>query len=206
MEKPKTIHDFSGFPAELFAQQYPASGFPAAAAELAQTLRDPVTAQALGLDADQWGLDHGAWGVLKPMFPAADIPVLQLSVDASQPASAHLALGKQLKVLREHGVLVLASGNVVHNLRALRRDAPDGQTYDWAHAFDLAVTERLLAHDLPALQAFETWPYAAQAHPSDEHFLPLLYAAAAVDADEAPRFFNDNFQAASISMRSVVWG
>jgi 4,5-DOPA dioxygenase extradiol len=206
MEKPKTIHDFGGFPVELFAQQYPAPGFPAAAAELAQTLRHPVSGEPLGLDADQWGLDHGAWGVLKSMFPAANIPVLQLSIDASQPASAHLALGKQLKVLRGYGVLVLASGNVVHNLRALRRDAPDGQTYDWAQAFDLAVAERLVAHDLTALQGFEAWPHAAQAHPSDEHFLPLLYAAGAVDADEAPRFFNASFQAASISMRSVVWG
>jgi 4,5-DOPA dioxygenase extradiol len=206
MANPKTIHDFGGFPAELFAQQYPAPGFPGAAAELAQTLRHPVTGEALGLDEDQWGLDHGAWGVLKPMFPAADIPVLQLSMDASQPASSHQALGKQLKALRDWGVLVVASGNVVHNLRALRMGVPDDQTYDWARAFDQHVAESLIAHDLPALQAFESWPHAAQAHPSDEHFLPLLYAAAAADATETPLFFNTGFQAASIAMRSAVWG
>jgi 4,5-DOPA dioxygenase extradiol len=206
MAKPKTIHDFGGFPAELFAQQYPAPGFPGAAAELAQVLRNPSSGEALYLDPDQWGLDHGAWGVLKPMFPAADIPVIQLSMDASQPASSQLALGKQLKTLRDWGVLVVASGNVVHNLRALRMGMADDQTYDWAKAFDQQVSERLTAHDLVALQGFEAWPHAMQAHPSDEHFLPLLYAAAAVDADEGPRFFNTGFQAASIAMRSVVWG
>jgi 4,5-DOPA dioxygenase extradiol len=140
------------------------------------------------------------------MFPAADIPVLQLSMDASQSASAHLALGKQLKTLRDWGVLVVASGNVVHNLRALRMGVASDQTYDWAQAFDQQVRERLMAHDQASLQAFESWPHVAQAHPSDEHFLPLLYAAAAVDADEVPRFFNTGFQAASIAMRSVVWG
>jgi 4,5-DOPA dioxygenase extradiol len=199
-------HDFGGFPAELFAQQYLAPGFPGAAAELAQALRHPISGEALQMDPDQWGLDHGAWGVLKPMFPAADIPVVQLSMDASQSASSHLALGKQLKTLRDWGVLVVASGNVVHNLRTLRMGVPDDQTYDWARAFDQQVAERLIAHDLVALQGFEAWPHAAQAHPSDEHFLPLLYAAAAVDANEAPRFFKRGFQAASIGMRSVVWG
>ena len=108
MSKPKTIHDFGGFPAKLFAQQYPVPGFPWAAVELAQALRNPSSGEAINLDPDQWGLDHGAWGVLKPMFPAADIPVVQLSMDASQPASSHLALGKQLKTLRDWGVLLLA--------------------------------------------------------------------------------------------------
>lgn len=206
MSKPKTIHDFGGFPAELFAQQYLAPGFPGAAVELAQAIRNPSSGEALNLDPDQWGLDHGAWGVLKPMFPVADIPVVQLSMDASQPATSHLALGKQLKTLRDWGVLLVASGNVVHNLRALRMGVADDQTYDWARAFDQHVAESLTAHDLTALQAFESWPHATQAHPSDEHFLPLLYAAAAADASEAPRFFNTGFQAASIAMRSVVWG
>jgi 4,5-DOPA dioxygenase extradiol len=103
-------------------------------------------------------------------------------------------------------VLVVASGNLVHNLRALRMGVADDQAYDWARAFDQQLAERLTAHDLIALQGFETWHHAAQAHPSDEHFLPLLYAAAAVNTNEAPSFFNTGFQAASIAMRSVVWG
>lgn len=206
MAHPKTIHDFGGFPPALFAQQYPAPGWPEAAQELANLLRQPGTDAALALDESAWGLDHGAWGVLKPMFPAANIPVVQLSLDASGSSAAHVALGQQLKGLRDKGVLIVASGNIVHNLRALRMHAPDDQAYDWALDFDTAVAQMIETSDLHALQDFEKLPTCAQAHPSTEHFLPLLYAAGAADAGETVRFFNTGFQAASISMRSVVWG
>jgi 4,5-DOPA dioxygenase extradiol len=206
MAQPKTIHDFGGFPQALFAQQYPAPGWPEAAQELAQVLHAPDTGAALQLDLSEWGLDHGAWGVLKPMFPGADIPVVQLSMDANRAHADHFALGHQLKKLRDFGVLLVASGNIVHNLRALRMDAADDQAYDWALDFDQVVAEKIIAGELPALAELQNHPSFRQAHPSDEHFLPLLYAAAAVDADEPVQFFNTGFQAASIAMRSVVWG
>ncbi len=206
MAQPRTIHDFGGFPAALFAQQYPAPGWPEAAAELAQQLQPPGSMLSVQLDDHAWGLDHGAWGVLKPMFPAADIPVIQLSMDTSQPPSAHFALGQQLGALREQGVLIVASGNLVHNLRALRMDAADGQAYDWALDFDQTIARQIETADLTALQDFQQLPSSHMAHPSPEHFWPLLYAAGAVQANEPVRFFNVSFQAASIAMRSVVWG
>jgi len=206
MAAPPTIHDFGGFPQALFDQRYTVPGFPQAALELAEFLRQPHNAQPIGLDHDQWGLDHGAWGVIKPMFPAADIPVIQLSIAAQQPPEAHLALGAQLRSLREQGVLVLASGNIVHNLRTMNRAAQPDQAYEWAIAFDQLVAEKISAHDLDGLQQFEQIPHCAQAHPSTEHFLPLLYAAGATHQGETPQFFNTGFQGASISMRSVLWG
>ncbi|BCO26855.1 4,5-DOPA dioxygenase extradiol [Rhodoferax lithotrophicus] len=205
MAQPKTIHDFGGFPQALFDQQYLVSGFPAAAQELASLLIQPDTQQPLYLDEQTWGLDHGAWGVLKPMFPSADVPVIQLSMDASQPIPMHYQLGQQLKKLRNHGVLIVASGNIVHNLRALRRDAPDNQTYDWAMSFDQAVAQLIESNQLPALQDAPQLPTYGLAHPTSDHFLPLLYAAGAVEVGEPMRFFNTGFQAASISMRSVIW-
>jgi 4,5-DOPA dioxygenase extradiol len=207
MDRPRTIHDFGGFPQALFDQQYPVPGAPAVAGDLAQMLRQPVSAAALGLDAQEWGLDHGTWSVLKPMFPQADIPVIQLSMDYSRPPGEHYQLGQQLKALRERGVLIVGSGNIVHNLRAVQRDAAPHQTYDWGLEFDRRATGLLEKGDLAALSDFQHWgPIAKLAHPSHEHYLPLLYAAGAVDAKEVPRFFNTSFQAASISMRSVVWG
>ncbi len=207
MAQPKTIHDFSGFPAELYAEQYPAPGFPAAAAELAQLLQQPGNQQPLGLDSHHWGLDHGAWAVLKPMFAAAECPVIQLSMDERRPAADHLALGRQLKTLRDRGVLIVASGNIVHNLRALQMAATPQQSYDWARQFDDTIATYLEQGDTVALQNFQQLgSLVRQAHPTVDHFLPLLYAAAAVDPSEKPEFFNTEFQAASISMRSVVWG
>jgi 4,5-DOPA dioxygenase extradiol len=207
MPEPKTIHDFGGFPQELFAQQYPAPGAPNVAAQLAKELRSPVAGQALQLDASNWGLDHGAWSVLKPMFPQARIPVLQLSMDYSRPPAEHYALGRQLAALRERGVLIVGSGNVVHNLQQVRQDVPDNQAFAWAKEFDALVAGQISRGDLAALQKFmEQGEVARMAHPSHEHYLPLLYAAGAAGAKEMPRFFNTGFQAASISMRSVQWG
>lgn len=207
MAQPKTIHDFAGFPQQLFDQQYPAPGNPAAAAELAQRLRQPGNNAPLGLDTEQWGLDHGAWAVLKPMFAAADVPVIQLSMDYQKPPADHFALGQQLKTLRNYGVLVVASGNIVHNLRALQMAAPVQQSYDWARQFDDTIAGYLEQGDTQALQNFQSLGVIAkQSHPTFDHLLPLLYAAGAVDKDEKPIFFNTGFQAASISMRSVIWG
>jgi 4,5-DOPA dioxygenase extradiol len=202
MEKPKTIHDFGGFPQALFDQQYPAPGAPAVAQEISRGISSPK----IGLDAGEWGLDHGTWSVMKPMFPKADIPVMQLSIDYGRPAAEHFALGQQLKALRERGVLIVGSGNIVHNLRAPRRSGPV-PPYDWALEFDKVVAGQLEKGDLAALVDFQKLgQVATMAHPTYDHYLPLLYAAGAVDAKEPMRMFNNNFQGQAISMRSVVWG
>ncbi len=207
MAQPKTIHDFGGFPDELFAQQYPAPGAPAVAQQLAKELHNPHSQQALGVDEHAWGLDHGTWSVLKPMFPDASIPVVQLSMDYSRPPAEHFALGQQLQQLRERGVLIVGSGNAVHNLRALQRTHSPLQAYDWAIEFDQMVTEHVEKGDLPGLSHFQQMGSVAQmAHPTHDHYLPLLYAAGAVRKDEHARFFNADFQMASISMRSMLWG
>ncbi|MBX9870477.1 MAG: 4,5-DOPA dioxygenase extradiol [Burkholderiaceae bacterium] len=206
MEKPPTIHDFGGFPQALFDQQYPAPGAPVVARALSSELKDPSQGQPLNLDEQAWGLDHGTWSVLKPMFPAADIPVLQLSLDYSRPPAEHYALGQQLRALRERGVLIVGSGNIVHNLRTMRRGAATDQAYDWALEFDQRMGSHIAQGELDALAGFlQLGELARLAHPTHDHFLPLLHAAGAVHVGEAPRFFNEKFQGASISMRSVVW-
>ncbi len=206
MPKPRTIHDFGGFPQELFAQQYPAPGAPGVALEISQRLMQPGSVKPVGLDTE-WGLDHGAWSVLKPMFPAANIPVVQLSMDYGRPAAEHFALGQQLRALREQGVLIVGSGNVVHNLRAARFGVPPTQAYDWAIEFDKTVEAQVSTGNLKALADFQKLgSLAQQAHPSFEHYLPILYTAGAAHAGEPVRSFNTNYQAASIAMRSFVWG
>jgi 4,5-DOPA dioxygenase extradiol len=206
MEQPKTIHDFGGFPQELFDQQYSAPGDAAAARAISQQVRQRAS-EPLGLDETEWGLDHGAWSVLKPMFPAAAIPVMQLSMDYSRAPEEHYALARQLKALRERGVLIVGSGNIVHNLRQTQRGAAGNQAYDWALEFDQTTGGHLQQGNLDALQNFlKLGQLAKMAHPTHEHYLPLLYAAGAVDAGEQPHFFNTNFQLGSISMRSVLWG
>ena len=205
MAQPKTIHDFGGFPQELFDQQYPAQGDTAAAKALAQVVRQR-NSLPLGLD-ENWGLDHGAWGVLKPMFPAADIPVIQLSMDYSRAPEDHYALAQQLKMLRERGVLIVGSGNIVHNLREMQRGAAASQAFDWALEFDQTTGGHIQQGNLGALQNFlKLGSLARMAHPTHEHYLPLLYAAGAADPKESMRFFNTSFQGGSIAMRSVVWG
>jgi 4,5-DOPA dioxygenase extradiol len=200
MAQPKTIHDFGAFPAELFAQQYPAPGAPAVVHEIAPLLE-------AGVDEAEWGLDHGSWSVLKPMFPDADIPVVQLSLDGDRPPSGHLAHGRRLRALRDWGVLIVATGNTVHNLRTMRRDAPPGQAYDWTVDFDDTVAACVREGRLDELADFQAWgDMARMAHPSHEHFLPLLHAAGAAHDGEPVRFFNEGYQGASIAMRSIVWG
>ena len=208
MKSPRTIHDFGGFPQALFDQHYPAPGAAAAVKEIAQTIATPT----IGLDTLAWGLDHGTWSVLKPMFPNADVPVVQLSMDYERPAAEHFALGRELAKLRDLGVLIVGSGNIVHNLRAMRLNVtggPPGQSYDWATEFDAVIADHVAQGRLSALQDFQKLGQVAHlAHPTFEHYLPLLYAAGAASVDpskDAARFFNTDFQGASISMRSVVW-
>ena len=206
MQQPKTIHDFGGFPQELFDQQYPAPGDPEAARAISHVVRQRRAAP-LGLDTQAWGLDHGAWSVLQPMFAQADIPVLQLSMDYSRAPEEHYALAQQLKVLRQRGVLIVGSGNIVHNLGQMQRGAPATEAYDWALEFDQTIGGYVQQGNLNALPNFlKLGQLAKMAHPTHEHFLPLLYAAGAVDSNEPMRFFNTNFQGGSISMRSMVWG
>ena len=205
MAQPKTIHDFGGFPQELFDQQYPVRGDAATAKALAQVVWQR-NSLPLGLD-ENWGLDHGAWGVLKPMFPAADIPVIQLSMDYSRAPEDHYALAQQLKMLRERGVLIVGSGNIVHNLREMQRGAAASQAFDWALEFDQTTGGHIQQGNLGALQNFlKLGSLTRMAHPTHEHYLPLLYAAGAADSGEPIRFFNTSYQGGSIAMRSVVWG
>jgi 4,5-DOPA dioxygenase extradiol len=177
------------------------------ATQLAAQLQMPHTRQPLGVDPQAWGLDHGAWSVLQPMFPDASIPVVQLSMDYSRPPAEHYALGQQLRALRERGVLIVGSGNVVHNLRALQHTSSPQQAYDWAVDFDQMVARHVDQGDLAGLVDFQQLgPVAQMAHPSHDHYLPLLYAAGAVEGGEAVRSFNTDYQMAAISMRSMVWG
>jgi 4,5-DOPA dioxygenase extradiol len=202
MAKPRTIHDFGGFPQALFAQQYPAPGAP----DVAKAISEAVAQPPVGLD-QEWGLDHGAWSVLKPMFPQADIPVVQLSMDYARPPAEHMAIGQQLKGLRDRGVLIVGSGNIVHNLRAARWDSRSNEAYDWAVEFDGKTAERIQKGDAAALADFQKLGGLARlAHPTYDHYLPLLHAVGATDPGEPVRFFNESFQLASISMRSVIWG
>ena len=202
---PPTLHDFQGFPPELHAVRYPAPGWPEAVDALS-ALSAQTGGPPLAVNASGWGLDHGAWGVLRPMFPHAQWPVVQLSLNRAQGPSAHVAMGEWLRPLREQGVLLVASGNVVHNLHALNPDErvePPG----WAQRFDALAAQHLSRGDRAGLAALlDGGPLARQAHPSTEHLLPLLVAAGASLDGEPLRFFNTGFQWGSIGMRSVVWG
>ena len=177
MALPPTIHDFSGFPDELFAVQYPAPGDPELAAEIVELLAPT----SVTLDHDSWGIDHGSWSVLVHAFPRADVPVLQLSIDASWSFDQHLALGAALAPLRERGVLILGSGNVVHNLRRVDWQRRDGG-YDWAERFDDAARQLMSARPEDVGQLRGHADYAA-AVPTPDHFIPLLYLAGLAAAE-----------------------
>jgi len=199
MDQPRTIYDFYGFPPELYRVQYPAPGSPA----LAQMIRQ--TAHEFGVQADmQWGLDHGTWSVLKRMFPAADIPVVQLSLDTSQPPETHYRIGRALRTLRRRGLLVLGSGNIVHNLRML---AWEDKGFDWAIEADAVMGDLLAKGDDASILRFpETTRAARLAVPTREHFYPLLYILGLREENEEAQFFADQITLGSISMRSVRYG
>lgn len=197
-EKPKTIHDFGGFPAELFAQHYPAPGSPEIAQRLCSILSDSKVTMT-----DDWGLDHGAWTILQSLFPLADVPVFQLSLDVHLNFEQHFALARQLAVLREQGVMIIGSGNIVHNLRMLNLR---GEKADWAIDFDDYVKNALVAGDDEALMHIERAGTCAQlAVPSAEHYLPLLYITAVRHPNDKMRFLTESFDLGTLSMRSVIY-
>ena len=176
MPQPKTIHDFFGFPDELFAYQYPAAGSP----EIAQEIVDTLAPVWVGLDRDSWGLDHGTWSILAHMFPRADVPVLQLSINGAAPAEYHVQVGAALAPLREQGILVLGSGNVVHNLGRLAWGQPEA-AYDWAKAFD-EEAQRIMTTAPDEVLSLLDHPAFHLASPTPDHFLPLLYLAGMASA------------------------
>jgi 4,5-DOPA dioxygenase extradiol len=180
MARPRTIHDFYGFPQALFDFDYPAPGDP----DLAREVAEVVKPEWVGLDRDQWGLDHGTWSVLAHLYPEADVPVVQLSINALKPLNYHVGLAARLAALREQGVMILASGNVVHNLGRLRWNAPDAGD-DWARRFDDAVQAQLSAAPGDILRVVEHPDYDA-AVPTPDHFIPMLYVAGLAAAAGAP--------------------
>lgn len=202
MERPPTIHDFGGFPQRLYEFRYPAAGDP----QLAKRIRDLLAALDVGLD-QQWGLDHGTWSVLAHVFSEADIPVLQLSIDNTKPAPFHYDLGKRLALLRDEGVLLIGSGNVVHNLSAYMWREPDREPYDWAERFEQRIRDSLLAGDDDALIAYQRFGRDAQlSAPTPDHYLPLLYIAGSRRPGEPASFPVQGFDGGSMSMLAVQIG
>ncbi len=202
MPNPRTIHDFGGFPRELFEVGYPAPGDPALAARL-QELLAPTDVRA----DTEWGLDHGTWSVLRRMFPAADLPVVQLSIDATQPPRFHYELGRRLAPLRDEGILILGSGNVVHNLRRYAWGGQTTEPFDWTTRFAARVREAITRHEhAPLIDYPALGPDAALSIPTPDHYLPLLYVMGASRKDDAVAFPTDGVDGGSMSMLSVRWG
>lgn len=204
MEHPKTIHDFGGFSKELFDVQYPAPGNPALAKETVALIRSTN----VHLDHD-WGLDHGAWSVVKQMYPEANIPVLQLSIDYHKPPQYHYDLAKELAALRKKGVLILASGNMVHNLGMMRfnniNEINTEYGFDWALEMNDIFKKKILEGDHKGLIDYQKLSKSALlAIPSPDHYYPLLYALALQQKSDTPSFFNDKAVAGSVTMTSVL--
>jgi 4,5-DOPA dioxygenase extradiol len=199
MKQPRTIHDFYGFPQPLFDKQYPAPGSP----ELAKRLVGLVNESRLGED-HSWGLDHGTWSVLSHMYPEADIPVIQLSLDRTIKVEDHYRLGRELSPLRQEGVLVIGSGNVVHNLRMM---VWVDTAFDWAAEYDAQVKQWILDNDHTSIIHYDTYGQAALlAVNSAEHYIPLLYILGMKEKDEPVSFFAEKIWGGSISMRCVRVG
>ena len=199
MDRPRTIHDFQGFPQALFDMRYPAPGAPG----LARRVQELVHSTEVKIDLD-WGLDHGTWSVLSRMYPGAEIPVVQLSLDRTREPRFHYELGKELNVLRQEGVLILGSGNIVHNLRSV---VWEDTAYDWAVEFDETLKRLMLAGDHDAIIDYSgLGPAARLSVPTNEHYLPLLYALGAQGRGDTLQFFADRVTLGSMSMRSVRMG
>lgn len=202
MDQPKTIHDFYGFPKELFDVQYPARGN----AELAKQIQSKVLNPHIEGDDKEWGLDHGSWSILKFLYPAADVPVLQLSIDFHESPEHHFEVGKQLRFLRQEGVLIVGSGNIVHNLRQIQWEE-SAKAYDWAEEFDAWAKTRLEERDFKSLVSnYKTAPGGKLSVPTTDHYDPLLYILGAADEKESMHFEYEGFQNASISMRAIRFG
>jgi 4,5-DOPA dioxygenase extradiol len=201
MDKPKTIHDFGGFPQELYEVEYPAPGSPAFAAATKNT----ITKTTVGLD-DNWGLDHGCWSVLKHLYPEADVPVIQMSLDYKQTPQYHYELAKELAALRKKGVLILGSGNMVHNLGMVAWDKlkEPGFAYGWAIEASEKMKQSILGGDYAPLINYKAQGSAFQlAIPTPEHYLPLLYVLALKEESEKISLFNDKAMGGSLTMTSV---
>lgn len=204
MQNPPTIHDFGGFPKALFDVQYPAPGSP----ELAKQTQQLVTSTHVELD-DKWGLDHGTWSVIKHLYPNANIPTIQFSIDYTKPPQYHYELGKELAALRKKGVLIIGSGNIVHNLRMLdwKNIHTDNFGFDWAFEADNKIKEYIKSGDHKSLINFASQGRAFElAIPSPEHYLPLLYTLALKSEDEDVSIFNDKAVGGSLTMTSVKIG
>lgn len=204
MNNPKTIHDFGGFPQALFDVQYPAKGNP----ELAKLTSDLIKTTQVGLD-HEWGLDHGTWTVVRHMYPNADIPVLQLSIDYNKPPQYHFDLAKQLQSLRKKGVLIIGSGNMVHNLGMVAWDKLQEPAYgfDWAIEMNQIFKEKISNRDFQSLIQYEKLNTAAKlAIPTPDHYYPLLYTLALQDNQDEISFFNDKAVGGSLTMTSVKFG
>ena len=203
MEQPRTIHDFGGFPQALFDVRYPAPGSPPLAKRI-QELLAPVDVTA---DLSEWGFDHGSWGVVKKMYPDADIPMVQLSIDGTQPVEYHYRLGQKLAALRDEGIMIIASGNVVHNLRMVRWQ--DGaEPYPWAASFNQFVRDNIAwrGEGRHPLVNYLQHDGALLANPTPEHYLPLLYILGTWDGKEPLAIPVDGIEMASLSMLSVQVG
>lgn len=202
MKRPRTIHDFGGFPKELFEVQYPAPGAP----ELAGYVNELLGGEVL-LDTDHWGLDHGTWSVLKHVFPEADVPIVQLSLDETRPAKWHFECAKSLAPLRDKGVMVIGSGNLVHNLNTYAWGKHGVEPFDWAQRFDEKARELILNDDFGPLVDYESLGHDAMlAAPTPDHYLPLLYVLGLKRDGEAVSFPVAGFDGGSISMTTLQFG
>ena len=202
MPRPKTIHDFYGFPKPLFDVQYPAKGDVELADQITATIKSPK----INADDEQWGYDHGSWSVLRHMYPEADVPLLQLSLYLEQPGPYHLQLGEQLRAFRDQGVLIVGSGNIVHNLRAINWERLSKPHY-WAVEFDDWCKEKISKRDFEALaKDVQSFNAGRLSVPSWEHYYPLLYVLGASFEEETAHYEYEGIQNASISMRCLSYG